>query len=269
VRHSTPPPERPTSEGDGDQFAAGGLEELVRRMAELSLRNEHLLRRLFADERRFRGLAKAVWKVQEDERRRLALELHDGIGQTLTALINHLRRLQQHAGATAPGLAQGIELAELALDDVRELSRLLRPAVLDDLGLRAAISWLMRMLRERAGLTTVLEWRLEPDVGLDPEVETLIFRVLQEGLNNVVKHSGQGEAQVSIAGGNAGLQLEIADSGHGFDPAMALKSSGGAGVGLRGIRDRVELFGGRFTIESSPGRGSRLRVTLPLGEALS
>ena len=113
------------------------LEQIAERVEQISARNERLLERMVEGERRFRGLAKSVWKVQEEERRRLARELHDGIGQTLTALINQLRRVKPGEPANG-GLAAAIEVAELALKDVRELSRLLRPPVLDDLGLRAA-----------------------------------------------------------------------------------------------------------------------------------
>jgi two-component system, NarL family, sensor kinase len=267
-RNSTQPPELSGPAAAADDLTPGGVEDLVRRVAEITVQNERLLRRLVADEKRFRGLAKAVWKVQEDERRRLALELHDGIGQTLTALINHLRRAREEmAGETGvERLDQGIELAELALEDVRELSRLLRPAVLDDLGLHAGLSWLIRILRERAGLETAMDWRLEEGRTLDADVETLVFRIVQEGLNNVVKHSGQGRAKVSIGSGAGRLELEISDAGRGFDPAVALARPGEAGLGLRGIRDRIELFGGRFAVDSSPGGGSRLRVAIPLGD---
>lgn len=267
-QNSTPPPERGDAAAEADGVGSGGVEDLVRRVAEITVQNERLLRRLVADEKRFRGLAKAVWKVQEDERRRLALELHDGIGQTLTALINHLRRVRKEMDGQpgAAGVDQGIELAELALEDVRELSRLLRPAVLDDLGLHAGVSWLIRILRERAGLETAVDWRLGERHDLDPDVETLVFRIVQEGLNNVVKHSGQREARVSVIGRSGRLELEIADSGHGFEPGAALARLGEAGLGLRGIRDRIELFGGRFEIDSTPGGGSRLRVAIPLGD---
>jgi signal transduction histidine kinase len=90
---------------------------------------------------------------------------------------------------------------------------------------------------------------------------------VQEGLNNVVKHSGQCQASVSIVGGAGRLELEIADTGRGFDPAVALARPGEAGLGLRGIRDRIELFGGRFAVDSRPSAGSRLRVVIPLGDA--
>ena len=243
-----------------------GLDQIAERVEQISARNERLLEQMIEGEKRFRGLAKSVWKVQEEERRRLARELHDGIGQTLTALINQLRRLP-HGGATNGGLEAAIAVAELALKDVRELSRLLRPPVLDDLGLRAGLAWLARTLREHSELVTTIDWQAGEDMRLDPELETLIFRIAQEGMNNVIKHSGQRAARLALRRHADSIELEISDEGRGFDVAQVLAPSGGAaGLGLRGMRDRIELFGGRLAIESSPGHGSRLRVVVPLPE---
>lgn len=254
-----------TKPPDSGQVPA--LERIAERVEQISERNERLFNRMVEGEKRFRGLAKSVWKVQEEERRRLARELHDGIGQTLTALINQLRRLPT-GGPANGGLEAAIEVAELALRDVREMSRLLRPPVLDDLGLRAGIAWLARTLREHSELQTAIEWQAEEDERLDPELETLIFRIAQEALNNVIKHSGQREARLTARRHAGSFELEIADDGRGFDVASVLGPAGDAtGVGLRGIRDRVELFGGRLAIESTPGKGSRMRVIVPVVEA--
>jgi len=169
--------------------SADPMHDIVDRVRDITRANERLFARLIEGERRFRGLAKAVWKVQEDERRRLARELHDGLGQTLTALTHQLERLREKAGG-APGaagslppdlmdrLGDSVELARLALNESRELSRLLRPPVLDDLGLAAALSWLARTLEERTGLKVDLD--LDPfDQRLDPDLETLVFRLIQ------------------------------------------------------------------------------------------
>lgn len=256
-----PTPSKPTEIGQSP-----ALERIAERVEQIGARNEKLLERMIEGEKRFRGLAKAVWKVQEEERRRLARELHDGIGQTLTALINQLRRVPAGEGPNHD-LEAAIEVAELALTDVRELSRLLRPPVLDDLGLRAGLTWLARMLREQSGLATVIEWQAGEDERLDPDLETLVFRIAQESLNNVVKHSGQLAARLAVRRHGGSLEFAVADTGRGFDVVRVLSPSGGAaGLGLRGIRDRVELFGGQFAVESAPGRGSRLRVVVPLPE---
>ncbi|MDP9197830.1 MAG: histidine kinase [Pseudomonadota bacterium] len=250
-----------------DNGKVPALEQISARVEQISARNEQLLGRMIEGEKRFRGLAKSVWKVQEEERRRLARELHDGIGQTLTALINQLRRVPVRADGYND-LEAAIHVAELALTDVRELSRLLRPPVLDDLGLHAGLTWLARMLREHSGLATVIEWQAGEEVRLDPELETLVFRIAQEGLNNVLKHSGQLTARLAVRRHGDSLELTVADSGHGFDAMQVLSpAAGAAGLGLRGIRDRVELFGGQFAIDSAPGRGSRLRVVVPVTEA--
>lgn len=242
------------------------VEAIARRVEQIRERNDRLVEQMFEGEKRFRSLAKAVWKVQEEERRRLARELHDGIGQTLTALVNQLRRSPgSRAGAGDAG--DPLHIAELALRDVRELSRLLRPPVLDDLGLKAALNWLARTLRQQGGLAVTIDWQGSEE-RLDPDLETLVFRIAQEGLNNVLKHSGRHEARVAVARRADRIELEVADDGRGFDPRQALSPAGGAaGLGLRGMRDRVEMFSGQLAVDSEPGRGSRLRIAVPLAGA--
>ena len=249
------------------------MHEIVDRVRHITRENERLFQRLIEGERRFRGLAKAVWKVQEDERRRLARELHDGLGQTLTALTNQLERLQQKLGERddaaelAPRLADSVEMARLALNESRELSRLLRPPVLDDLGLEAALSWLARTLEQRAGLRVELTLSGLAE-RLDPDLETLVFRLVQEGLTNVLRHAGADRAQVAVSRAGGLLELRISDGGRGFDPDATLVGRETAtGLGLRGMRDRLELFGGRLEIASAPGRGTLVSAAVPLLEA--
>lgn len=253
--------ERPNPES-GD---SAGMEEIAARVREISIENDRLFTRLLEGEKRFRRLAKAVWKVQEEERRRLALELHDGIGQTLTALKNHLQR--QRARSDDPSqlaaLEQAFELAAAALADTRELSRLLRPPVLDDLGLRAALDWLARIQRERAGLKVEIEWRIDAE-RLDTDIETLIFRGVQEALTNVVKHARAAAARVVVEQRGRMLNVQVEDDGAGFDVEDAFHASTGDGFGLRGLRDRVELFGGRIEVVSRQDAGSRLQLVLPM-----
>jgi len=246
--------------------------EIVERVRHITRENERLFQRLIEGERRFRGLAKAVWKVQEDERRRLARELHDGLGQTLTALTNQLERLQQKLddsdrGELASRLAGSVDTARSALNEIRELSRLLRPPVLDDLGLPAALSWLTRTLEQRTGLRA--EVTLEGlHQRLDPDLETLVFRIVQEALTNVLRHAGADRAEVGVSRIGTLLELRVSDDGKGFDPQAVLAGGEAAtGLGLRGMRDRLELFGGRLEIFSSPGRGTLVTAEVPLLEA--
>lgn len=258
----------------------GGSPDLVERVRSIHRENERLFERLVAGEQRFRSLARAVWEVQEEERRRVARELHDGLGQTLTALKIRLVRTASREGVPpeiARDLAAGADLATQALDEARRLAHLLRPQVLDDLGLVPALRWLGRTLGEWAGFRVDLDLAegadaAEPDDRLDPELETLAFRWVQEGLTNAMKHSGAGGATVRVERSADRLRLEIADAGRGFDVEEALEGAeSSAGFGLRGLRERVELAGGRFEIRSgAPEGGTRLVAELPLldvGEA--
>jgi len=248
------------------------MHDIVDRVRHITRENERLFQRLIEGERRFRGLAKAVWKVQEDERRRLARELHDGLGQTLTALTNQLERLQQKldgrdSGELKTRLADSVEMARLALNETRELSRLLRPPVLDDLGLPAALAWLARTLEQRTGLR--VELSLDGlEERLDPDLETLVFRIVQEALTNVLRHAGVDRATVAVARVEGLLELQVADHGQGFDVQTALAGrEAAAGSGLRGMRDRLELFGGRLELASEPAEGTIVSAVVPLLEA--
>lgn len=237
------------------------LARITRRFRELGRENERMFAELSEMQRRFRGMARAVWRVQEDERRRLARELHDGVGQTLTALRHRLDRLPE-----TPERAQALELLQSSLEDVREMSRLLRPPVLDDLGLAAALNWLIRRVRSDSDLDITLEvGALEETGRLDPELETLVFRIVQEALNNIVRHAEAGRAGVRLFKTGDRLQLRINDDGHGFDPSAVEANAEQRGIGLAGMRDRVALFGGEVAINSAPGRGATIHATLPVG----
>lgn len=249
------------------QDGGEALRTIAARIHELSAENQRLFRELLAAERRSRTLSRSVWRVQEDERRRLARELHDGIGQLLVALRNQLeaaRRERAGPQAMEQAIAAALETAGQALHDTRELSRLLRPAVLDDLGLMPALSWLARTVRERFAVEVVTDLR-GIDERLDREIETLAFRIVQEALTNVAKHSGASRAAVEVERASGRLRIAVADEGCGFDPARAREGDDeSATVGLRGMRDRAELFGGSLRVDAAPGRGTRIEVIVPL-----
>jgi signal transduction histidine kinase len=221
-----------------------------------------LLDRLQRNEREFRRLGRAVWRVQEDERRRLARELHDGVGQNLTALKHRLSQLDDALPADSPARAQldaALALCGDTLEDTRQLSRLLRPPILDDLGLEAALRWLARSIGEAGGLDVTLD--LQPLPPLDEELQTLLFRVAQEALNNAAKHAGAGQVIVRLVARDGMLQLQVADDGRGCEPATALQA-GGSGLG--GMRERLRLYEGRLELHSAPGEGMRVRALVPL-----
>ncbi len=259
------PPARRPSESEAESFR----QAVLRQVEALTADNQRLLQSVVRSERRFRTLAKSVWHVQEEERRRLARELHDGIGQTLTALANQLQRILDDArGAGNLGLEQrlgdALDLTRGALHDTRELSRLLRPTLLDDLGLDAALNWLARTLAERTGLHIDLQSELD-EQRLHPDVETLVFRITQEALTNVIRHAQARSAHVALERRGTTLLLRVEDDGCGLDPqALAEAERSGVSSGLRGMRDRAELFGGRVELRSTPRGGTTVQMTLAL-----
>lgn len=234
-------------------------------LQQLQAQYGRLLDRLEANEREFRRLGRAVWNVQEDERRRLARELHDGLGQNLTALTNRLVRLRDalaHDGAD-PRLREeaeaAIALCRGSLEDTRQLSRLLRPPILDDLGLEAALHWLARSIHDSGAMAVVTEIEALP--ALEGEVQTLLFRVAQEALTNAARHASAQSVLLRLAERDGAVHLQAIDDGVGCDVGHALRS-GGSGLG--GMRERLRLYGGRLEMRSAPGQGTRLRAVLPL-----
>lgn len=238
----------------------------VATLRDLRARHEELLRRMQDNQGEFQRLARSIYRVQEEERGRIARELHDGVGQNLTALKH---RMAMMAGSLPPGqetLREGLEsaiaLCAQTLEDTRVLSRLLRPQVLDDFGLEAALQWLARTLGESGGLRVSLEVAQVPE--LDPGLRTVVFRIAQEALGNVVRHARARTALVRLSQRAGWLWLAIEDDGAGFDAdAAAAAGSAGRSAGLRGMHERARLYRGELRIESEPG-GTRVRVGFPL-----
>jgi len=234
--------------------------------SELRALYRDLLQRLQRNEREFRRLGRAVWRVQEDERRRIARDLHDGVGQNLTALKLRLHELQSQLdpaqAALHDGLAQALALCGDTLEDTRELSRLLRPPILDDLGLASALRWLARSHDGRGGARVELELGELPD--LDGELQTLLFRTAQEALANASRHAQAQRIRLSLQRSGEELCLEVRDDGRGCDPAAAMASGGN---GLSGMRERLRLYGGRLDLSSAPDAGLRLSARVPLDYA--
>lgn len=216
-----------------------------------------------------RALARAVCKVQEDERRRLSRELHDGIGQTLTAVVNQLQRIADDARAHSNlGLTKrlnaALDLTRGALADTRELSRLLRPTLLDDLGLEAALGWLVRTFGERGRTRIELDSRLG-EQRLDPDLETVVFRITQEALSNALRHANARQVRVRLSATRSTLRLDVRDDGCGFDlQNLADPQFAAMHLGIRGMRDRAELFGANLELQSGPGQGTWLRLSCAL-----
>ena len=243
-------------------------DDLAGEVAALRAEQRRLFDRIGANERHFRGLARSVLRVQEDERRRFARELHDGIGQNLTALKHRLQALhaQVGSGEAAVRLAEALALCADTLEDTRSLSRLLRPQILDDLGLVAALRWLARSSREAGAFQVEFECDCDalPD-GVDGDVATFVFRIAQEGFANIVRHARAGQAWLRLRCTDMALQMMLVDDGVGFEPEAAqAAASTSRGSGLAGMRERAEMFGAQLRWTSAPGEGTQLRLRVPL-----
>jgi PAS domain S-box-containing protein len=225
--------------------------------------------RLLAESRaaneRLRLLSRRLLEVQEQERRHIARELHDEIGQAFTALRLGLQAVERQCPeSVAPAVRDGLAVVDAALRQVRDLSLDLRPSLLDDLGLVPALRWYVDRLAQRARLCIHLAADRLPQ-RLPPELETVCFRVVQEALTNVMRHAPGRRVWVEVGRDGPAVRLRVADDGPGFDVAEAWRrSAAGDSLGLVSMRERVELVGGELEVESAPGRGTEVRARLPL-----
>ena len=247
-------------------------EELQRHAARLEEEVEERVRAeesLEASRGRLQALSRQLLAAQETERRHIARELHDEVGQALTAVKINLQTMGRGGAAAppAPRLEESIRIVERTLEQVRNLSLDLRPSILDDLGLVAAARWYLDRQAQRAGIAAHLVVDLPPEP-LPPEVETACFRVLQEAVTNVVRHAGAREVRVVLARRGEELHLAVRDDGAGFDVAAArARAARGGSLGLLGMQERVILLGGRMDVSSAPARGAEIQVWFPLSSA--
>ncbi len=218
-----------------------------------------------AKERSRGELLEKLLTAHEDERRRIARELHDEAGQSLTALIVNLELAAQETSADRlrGHLAQLRELAERTLAEIRRLIYDLRPSILDDLGLAAALRWYAKNLLDPRGIA----WTLSVSGvsgRLPAKLETVAFRLVQEALTNVLKHAEASTVTVSISAAGRELHVRIEDNGRGFDPRRSRSAGRPGGFGLLGMQERVELVGGRWEVQSTPGVGTVVTAVLPI-----
>jgi signal transduction histidine kinase len=207
-----------------------------------------------------RDALRRVVAAQELERRRLARELHDETGQALTSILLGLKAVEEAPAEEERRLAS-MELRELVvttLQDVRRLAVELRPKALDDFGLVPALERLGETFSEQTGISVQLEAQLGER--LSPEIETALYRIVQEALTNVVKHARARSVSILLMRKHASVSAVIEDDGLGFEPAEARED----GLGLVGMRERLELIDGRFEVESSPGAGTTIVAEVPL-----
>jgi two-component system sensor histidine kinase UhpB len=218
-----------------------------------------MLERLENERRRSGAL---VVRAQEEERRRIARDLHDEVNQALTALLLRIEAATQDAPAQLRiELEETKRLADQAMGELLDLARQLRPTALDDHGLVAALSTHVREF-DRRGQARASFWA-DPRLGdLSPDAQVVVYRVAQEALVNAARHSGASRIEVSLEPADSRIRLQVSDNGSGF--AFAEE---GKGLGLSGMRERALLVGGTLEIDSSPGRGTTLKLEVPAGGA--
>jgi signal transduction histidine kinase len=224
-----------------------------RKQSEKSLRESEV---------RLRDISTRLLTIQEDQRKRFAREIHDGLGQMLASIKFKLAGAIPASSpeSAAAGLRGDIlRMVRESIEEVRRIQMDLRPPMLDDLGILATLTW---FTREFFGIYSWIRSEKRLDVSEDEvpgPLKTVLFRITQEALNNAAKHSRADLVALSLSRTPAGLELEITDNGVGFDPL-----SPKAGFGLMGMRERAELSGGTLTVESAPGKGTRILARWPL-----
>jgi PAS domain S-box-containing protein len=237
----------------------------------VAIQQSRLFAQVRAGHERLQSLSRTLIEAQEAERRRIARELHDEIGQALALIKLNIRAVQQmaHTSNLAPRLEQSLGIIEATLLCVRTLALDLRPAMLDDLGLIAALRWYVDQQAHVSDLA--VEVHAETNgARLPPEIETVCFRVVQEALANIVRHAHAHQVQVQIERSADAIQLTIQDDGVGFDSEQAwARATQGASGGLLGMHERVALCGGQLRIESAPVSGTTIHVWIPLESPLA
>ena len=241
---------------------------VAERTAELHASNEALKKEI--DQRREaesarRELLRRLANAHEDERLRLARELHDEVGQHLASLMLGLNSLERHVTSKeATGVLRNLQaLTESLGREVHSLAVQLRPAALDDLGLMRAVNTLADVWSARSGIKVDLHAFGIDEPRLPPDVELTVYRVIQEALTNVLKHAGASRVSLILNRPDGEVVIIVEDDGRGFD-SEAVQSSQTGGLGLLGIRERVAQFNGTMTLESEPGRGTTVFVRIPL-----
>jgi len=242
---------------------------LLRAQDELELRVEERTADLDAVNRNLRDLSARLMQLQDEERRRIARELHDSVGQTLAALSMNLSSVRsdvEQLARTAAALTDSECLVRDMVTEVRTISHLLHPPLLDELGLSSALRWYVNGFSQRSRIKVDLD--MAEDVARFPaEIETAIFRVVQECLTNIHRHSESPVARIRLRNSDREVVVEIEDKGKGIPPKKLheLTAAGTPGVGVRGMQERIRQLDGTLDI-SSGGHGTRVIVRLPIPE---
>ncbi len=211
-----------------------------------------------------RELSNYLQSVREAERARISRELHDELGQTLTALKMELGWLKDRL-PTDPAMLRTrvdrlVHIVDHSVTDLQRIASDLRPMILDELGLVSAVQWLVQNFSERSALAIALSFE-QSEAVYSKDVSTAAFRIVQEALTNIARHSGAASARITARHSGEELQLDISDDGRGMDVAQSRREQH---LGLIGMSERAHMLGGSMEIDSAPGRGTRISVRLPL-----
>ncbi len=230
-------------------------------------RLHHLAEQLQSQSEQLRMLSWKLIDVQEQTLRHVARDLHDHFGQILTAIGVMLGRAGQKALDKDPVFVQDVgavkKIVEDTLQSVRDESQIFRPAILDDFGLQQTLEWFVEQFSRQTGVNVHYKGKL-PDGFLPPEAAIHVYRIVQESLSNVARHSGAREAWVKLEEKDDQLNLEIRDNGRGFEADADARRTAGQGMGLMGMRERAEHLNGSFSIRSSPAKGTTVSIRVPL-----
>jgi signal transduction histidine kinase len=243
---------------------AGGLLLVVASMAyilRLERQTRGRYRELAQSRRELEQLSSRIVDAQEEERRSISRELHDEVGQSLGALLVDLGRLSTNLPQKSEEIRERLDhmkqVAERTVGTVRDIALLLRPSMLDDLGLVAALEWQGREVSRRSEMEVAVESENVSD-DLPDEYKICVYRLVQEALNNAVRHSQARNATVRVTSNGDGIAVEVKDDGRGFDPART------RGLGILGMEERVKRLGGTLAVKSAPGQGTMVTAELPL-----
>ncbi len=211
-------------------------------------------------------LTSRIQQMQDDERRRIARELHDSVGQLLAAISMNIARIKDEAGKLSPPVARLISDNEAMVnqisDEIRTISHLLHPPLLDEVGLPSALRWYTDGFSQRSNIQTTLDIPEQFD-RLSPDMEIAIFRAIQECLTNIHRHSGSPSCSIKIIQDDDKLRIEVKDLGRGIPESKQTSLASSGGVGLRGMQERIRQLGGTFEILTSP-KGTLIAATLPI-----
>jgi PAS domain S-box-containing protein len=249
-------------------------QEIIRRQAvEDSLKESEQQQRQLLEQSRqmqeqLRRLSRQVLVTQEEERKRISRELHDIIAQTLTGINVHLSTLKAKAAANAEGIGEIIDRAQRLVEQsvriVHQFARALRPAVLDDLGLIPALRAFMKSYKEETGIHVSFSTFAAVEKVSDDK-RTVLYRVAQEALTNVARHARASRASVELRQLDGAISMTITDDGKGFRTKAVLSDKRKGRLGLLGMKERLEMVGGKLIINSIPGKGTTLRTEMPFG----